>query len=399
MIILNSCLHRDTLCSIIRRWMYGEFHPSDVELVTRIVHFNNVYISRYLTMFADEVFKSLYQGELFSRPISLKRDLKDVIVMHPPYRNQRIDELIDRYYADPGRYYRETPFHGMLFFAKQSGKEEYVGSRRIKRVHRLAEKSARRIIDWMSDTIKQHADTLADDRARSLGIPKEQLFTSREEMFDEFIKAEERLIRDFRDGRQIQNETNVVINDMAGMKVILEDSEQDRLFSVFSTMDECEIIEREKHTGKYNATNLLIRYAPPKEQILSKSLGSRTVQVMQAKGLNEEAANRLFADFVRSGEDNVYLEIIVSNYEEMLESEIGRCMHEDRIIEQRLHQPYCGHLAKNIEYLMEYIFTFPTAQQVDIKELPIKIWNRYLPDYFDDVIRKLFQDPRDTVIE
>ena len=70
------------------------------------------------------------------------------------------------------------------------------------------------------------------------------------------------------------------------------------------------------------------------------------------------------------------MEIIVSDYEEMMESEIGRCMHEDRIIEQRLRQQYRGHLAKNITYLMEYLFTFPSSQQVELGELPFKLWNR-----------------------
>ena len=53
------------------------------------------------------------------------------------------------------------------------------------------------------------------------------------------------------------------------------------------------------------------------------------------------------------------MEIIFSDYQEMLESEIGRCIHEDRIIEQRLYQPYRGPLARNIQHLLEYLFLFP----------------------------------------
>jgi hypothetical protein len=39
---------------------------------------------------------------------------------------------------------------------------------------------------------------------------------------------------------------------------------------------------------------------------------------------------------------------------------------------------------------MEYLFTFPTSGQVELGELPIKLWNRYLPDYFDEVMKQLF---------
>jgi hypothetical protein len=74
----------------------------------------------------------------------------------------------------------------------------------------------------------------------------------------------------------------------------------------------------------------------------------------------------------------------------MLESEIGGCMHEDRIIRQRLEQPYNAQLARNIEYLMEYLFAFPASSQLVLGELPIKLWHRYLPDYFDAVLKKLF---------
>ena len=394
MITINSYLHRDDLSNIIRRWMYGDFNPSDVDLITRIVHFNNVYVSRYLTLFSDNLFRALHPCDLFTKPANLKQDIKDAIVNYPAYRNQRIDELIYNYQADPGRFYRETPFHGTLFFVHRNNIDEFVGSQRIKRVHRLAEKAARRIIDWTYDSIKKDADMLADDRARRLGIPKYQMLTPKEEMFDEFLKAENQFLEDLRYGRRIRYEQDMVINDVAGIKVILEDFDQKRLITVLSDMDNCDVVEEEGHWGKYNATNLLVRFSPPKDRLLIKPLSDRITGIMQTRGLNPGESNRAFAEFVQSGEESVYLEIIVSNYQELLESEIGRCMHEDRIIEQRLHQQYCGHLAKNIEYLMEYLFTFPVSPCIELHELPIKIWNRYLPDYFEDVIRKLFQSPQ-----
>lgn len=399
MITINSYLHRDVLRNIIRRWMYGELHDSDADLITRIVQFNNVYVSRYLNHVTETIFKALHQTDLRTKPASLKSDLKDIIVINPLHKNPRIEDLIDHYRMDPGRFYRETPFHATLFFIQRNGLEEYIGSSRVKRVHRLAEKSARRIIDWVFDTIKKHADTLADDRAKRLGISKDQLLTSQEEMFEEFIHAENRLLEDFRHRRQIQDEKMMVINDVAGIKVILEEPDQKRLLTVLSDLNNCEIVEEEKHTGRYNATNLLLRISPSKDEMLIRPLSSNVIGLMKTRGLTEEESNLAFADFVRSGEESIYLEIIVSNYQEMLESEIGRCMHEDRIIEQRLHQPYCSHLAKNIEYLMEYLFTFPTSPHVELIELPIKIWNRYLPDSFEDVVRKLFRIPEYMILE
>jgi hypothetical protein len=158
-------------------------------------------------------------------------------------------------------------------------------------------------------------------------------------------------------------------------------------------------VEQEKHVGRYNATNLLIRFRPPREEILSRPLGSGMLNVMQGRGFSTSEANQSFAEFVRSGEGDVLLEIIFSNYQEMLESEIGRCIHEDRIIEQRLCQQYRGPLARNIQDLLEYLFSFPASHQRELGELPIKIWNRYLPDYFDEVLKQLFHIPPDNFLE
>ena len=68
-------------------------------------------------------------------------------------------------------------------------------------------------------------------------------------------------------------------------------------------------------------------------------------------------------------------------------------------VSQRRAQQYRGHLSKNIEYLMGYLFAFPMSVQRDLSELPIKHWNRYLPDYFDEVLKDLFHIPTDGLLE
>ena len=158
-------------------------------------------------------------------------------------------------------------------------------------------------------------------------------------------------------------------------------------------------MEEERHDGRYNATNLIIRFRPPREEILARPLGPGILNIMQGRGFSAGEANQSFAEFVRSGEGDVLLEIIFSDYQEMLESEIGRCIHEDRIIEQRLRQQYRGPLARNIQYLLEYLFAFPASHQQELGDLPIKIWNRYLPDYFDEILKQLFRIPTDNFLD
>ena len=393
MITINGYLHRRELRDLIRRSMYGNVRPGDGELITRLVHYNQLFVSRYLHHFAGCLFRELHGADLRWKGISLKGEIKDALVRRPPYRNPRIAELIRDYEDHPGRFYRETPCRTMLFFRPRDGNEDYLGSWRIKRIRRLAEKAARRIIDWIFDAIKGKADILADERAARLSIPREYLLSSPEEMQAEFIDAEARFIEDLRRQREISGTGELFINDVAGIKVVLEEGEQGRLHEALDSMGACRIMEEERHEGRYNAVNLVVRIEPSLDEVLREPAPAGIRTVMATRGVPPHQVDGDFADFVLSGEKAVYLEIIVSNYQEMLESEIGRCMHEDRIIAQRLRQRYRGHLAKNVEYLMRHLFLFSLSIREELPDLPIKLWDRYLPDYFDGVIAELFQIP------
>jgi hypothetical protein len=391
MINIVGYLHRDELCDLIRRWMYDRPDPSDAERLAQIVLFNHEYVARYLSAFAGELFRKIHGDNLVTQNISRKGALKDAIVLDPPYRNDRIDDLIKQYRERPGRFYRETPFLGTLFLKGDRGRESYVGSTRIKRVRRLAEKSARMVTDQIFRIIQEQAEVLADERARRLGVPRVDLVTPQEEMIEEFLEAENHILDQLADHRQPESVSPLGINDVAGIKVIMEDDRYRALLDCLHDLSGCEIVEEERHKGIYNAINLIVRLRPSHAAILGDDLSDeRILDILRRRGVTRGRAVAAFRDFVRTGEESVHLEIIVINYQENLESEIGRCIHEDRIIEQRRGTRYRGHLAKNIEYLMEYLFTFPASGQVELGELPIKLWNRYLPDYFDEVMKQLF---------
>lgn len=393
MITINSYIHRSLLCDIIRRWMFDELRPTDGDAVTRLVHFNNVYVSRYLDAFAREILESLHGKGLTCRQVSLKGELKDALIARPPYRNARIDELVRNYRENPGRFYRETPFHGTLFFHEEKGGPRYLGSSRIKRIRRTAEKGARRIVDQIFRNIREQAELLSEERARYMGVSRSHLVSSPEDMLAEFIRAENRILEDMKNKKPLVDMGSLVINDVAGTKIIMESGEQEKLKEILIAGQRFDIVEEEKHKGNYNATNLIVRYTPRKEEIAAVPLGDDVLRFLSARGWNGDGVNDAFREFVLTGERSVHIEIIVSNYQETLESEIGRSIHEDRIVEQRMRRRYRGPLAANVEYLMEFLFLFPYSPQKEILELPVKLWNRYLPDYFDEVIKKLFQIP------
>jgi hypothetical protein len=399
MISITGFLHRDVLRNLIRRWMYNQYSVRDAEALNRLVHFNNAFISRYLPVFSERIFKLTHDGPLQMRPSSRKADLKDVIVENCPYRHPRIDEMVAAYRADPGQFYRETPFHGLLYFSQEQDGPRIIGSSRIKRVRRLAEKTARRIIDAIFTSIRDSADAFARDRAAQFGVPLANLITSREQMVEEFQKAESRLLSDLKNGRPIALQDHLAIQDVAGVKVLVEDSAREAFMEGLGRLEDCDIIEVEEHRGRYNAVNLIVRYRPDKKALIAKPLSERMIRLMHNGGMSGEELHDHFRQFVISAEDHVHIEVIVCNYQEMLESEIGRCMHEDRILSQRLTQQYTGQLARNIEFLIAFLFAFAASPHTRIQELPIRLWARYLPDYFDEVLMGLFDLPHLEIME
>jgi hypothetical protein len=393
MITIHSYLHRDPLSNLIRRWMYNQVEAQDPYAVLRLVRFNHAFVSLYLPEVARLIFGTWQDTPVFARRATVKGDLKDAIVADCPYRTPRIEEMVALYRADPGQFYRETPFQGDLYYIAGPRGPLYIGSTRIKRVRRLAEKCARRIIDRIYTDIKNRAESLARERAMRLGLPMEQLITPRQEMEAEFLKAENRLLDDLKNGRPIFNDTELSIQDVAGIKVVVEDADRDRFLDIAGHLPGCELTEVEDHRGNYNAVNIRVRYTPDRQALLSGRTDAALAGLEPLFGMDRRAIRNQFEEFVYSGEAAVNLEVIVSNYQEMLESEIGCCMHEDRILRQRFNQQYNYQLARNIEFLLAYLFAFSASGRRRLEKLPLRVWDRYLPDYFDEVLKSLCFSP------
>ena len=73
-----------------------------------------------------------------------------------------------------------------------------------------------------------------------------------------------------------------------------------------------------------------------------------------------------------------------------MESEFGRSIHEERIIRQRSRPSYAGRIAQNAACLIEYMLMLALSPQVEVADLPIKMWGRYLPEMVAATIWNLF---------
>jgi len=389
MIRMNGFLHRDRLAAIIDHWIMARPElMQEVDDLKWIVNFNAYAGLGILHAFAHKVFSMLDGEPIRCERTITKGQMKDLFIRNPPRSSTRIEEMIDRYRRYPQDFYRETPVNGLVYF-RNAGDGRLLGSARVKRLRRIAEKSGRYLIDFIFQEIKAQAEVLAAERAVQLGIPVQRLNTSKEEQISEFIHAERRILKAIRLGQIASPPPELPINDILGFKAVIETSDIDQVIDRIGGCPNIALQERETLNGYYNATNLIVRFRWPREEMLKRSPSKEVLSVFRKRGCPRDTT-KAYKNFIEGAEDEVAVEVSLISYEEMLESEIGRSMHEDRILTQRQDQQYQGSLARNIEYLLDYLFRFALSSTKELNEVPIQLWVRYMPDYIDQILHRLY---------
>jgi hypothetical protein len=386
LLLIEGFAYRELLAEIISRWTVNRPQPGDVLLLKRLVNFN-FYASR---LWIDHLARSLLREQHGAEPewtrIRTKGELKDFAVAHPTYRDERIDELLARYRRWPEDFYRETPIDGGFYTIEGAGGPLLVGSTRVKRSRRIAEKGARRMVDFIHARIRTSAEDLARERAQRMGVPFERLHTSQAEMVDEYLHAERRVIKSVKQGTILGALAPLSIPDVAGIKLIVEDKDRERITSLLGNLEDCRIVEEEIHRGDYNATNLRVVHRLPKELLWSHPPSGFAAEVLAQRGLPRDTMAADWRAFVDGAEPEVGVEVIASNFREFLESEIGRCIHEERVLSMRVQPSYTGHLATNVRYLMDFLFTLCRGPALpDLDQVPIKLWVRYMPETIERI--------------
>lgn len=383
MLQLNGYPHREQLSAILGRCLFSAFEGpegvrADSSALKQIVNFNAYCGCLILDAFGRSLLARLHGELVRSSVVQSKGALKDVIVSGAPDRSRRVQELIARYHRHPENYYRETPVNGRIYHQQ----DRFLGAARVKRFRRIAEKASRYLIDYLFCVVKSKADELARERAARLGVAQSMLHTPIEEQIAEFAHAERKVLKLIKGGQLLEMLPPLPVNDILGFKVLCEGQKIAEVAERLADLKECTIEEQETHSGRYSATHFIVRYRWPRDTILLHAPVGRAKQILLERGCSCDISEE-FTAFANAAEDDLVVEVIVCPWEEMLESEIGRSMHEERVLAQRSHQQYQGSIAKNIEWLMEYLFRFGLSPLSSIDELPIRLWGRYMPDYID----------------
>lgn len=385
---ISAFMHRDELFEITNRWFSDKLEPNDPLRITRIITYDSFAAWEKLLDFMTDLNRELYRMPVHQTPITVKKELKDLICNSAGPRSNRIHALISEYNNLPEYYYVGSPLAGYVY---HSDNQEVVSMCRLKRVKRIAEKTSRYAAIHINGQIRK----LADDIWREEGGNPE---TSASLPDDILARAEKRLMMSIKETGLALPADIMTIKDVLGIKVIQNGVSESKLESVIGQFPGVVVLEKEEHAGNYNAVHYVIELKVDIQDIIHKFKVRRKQAMFSNRGLPEERIIEDFETFFSNGTNTVQLDLIFISFDELVESEIGRSMHEARIFKQRQHQNSFGNIPINIEYLIEYLIAVGLSPVVHINEIPIKIWGRYLPDTLSHHIRGLYNMPGYSII-
>jgi len=386
-VYITSFAHREELFNMVQRWLCDRLEPSDGLRLTQILICDGFILGETLDAIT-RLLLSTFSAESFSaQRLHFKGELRDIICRSVPAPSSRSKELIESYMDNPEFFYTEAPVDGTAYL---DGMERLLAIYRIKRPRRIAEKANRYIANHIFRMVQNRAQQMATERAQQIGVPLEHLLTAEDEMEREFTLAEEMIASAFRHGMARFEKPAVTINDVGGIKYITNEKSLRQVEEFLLKRQEFKVFERTEHTGDYRAKSLVVDLPWDKEKVCRNFIESHAWKKYTNRGIPEAELQKGLAHLVEDAEPRICIEVTLTTFDDLLESELGRGIHEERIITQRGQTVYVGHIPMNVEFLVEYLFAVAVSPRTHIDRLPARLWGRYLPDTISYHIRQLY---------
>ena len=384
---LTSITHRKELFDLATRWFADCPHRGDGRFLTQVTTYENLISAPVVRDLLTGIKQAVHPGPVSLTRLRSKDELREAIVRACKDPSPREAELFGHYLAHPEDYFPGTPSDVILGIREDGS---ILGMARIKRLRRIAEKCSRRVADRLAGAIAERARSLAQQRAATYGIPLAQLLSSKDEMAQDYHEAEAIVSRTFRDGILVFKPEDLRIDDGIGLKFVGTLEELKAMEQTILSHPSVVAVEREEHRGKYNDTNLLVDLILPAPGTLVDLAQDWDWSRHTGKGLSAEELRAGFPDFVETGERTFRAEVILTTHADLVESEFGSCIHEARILDQRNGMTYSGRIASNASFLIEYMLMLALSPTLEVMDLPVKMWGRYLPDVYSLAVWKLF---------
>jgi hypothetical protein len=389
-VYITSFAHREELFNMVQRWLCDRLEPSDGLRLTQILICDGFILGETLDALTRLLLSTFSAESYRAQRLHFKGELRDIICQSDRAPSHRSTELVESYKGNPDFFYTEAPVDGTAYLDALG---QLHAIYRIKRPRRIAEKANRYIANHIFRMVQNMARQMAQERAQQIGIPLEHLLTAEEEMGREFTLAEEMIASAFRQGEARFEKPSVTINDVGGIKYITDDESLHQFEEFLLKHPGFKVFERSEHKGNYRAKSLVVDLPWDKEQVCRSFIESRAWEKYVNRGIPENELQKGLEHLVEDAEPRICIEITLTTFDDLVESELGRGIHEERIITQRGQSVYVGHIPLNVEFLVEYLFAVAVSPRTRIDRLPIKLWGRYLPDTISYHIRQLYYLP------
>lgn len=387
---ITSFVHREELFQMVQRWFCDRLEQTDGQLVTKILICDGFILGETLDNLTRLLISTFSDEPYRAQRLHFKGELRDIICQSIHTHNDRTAELAESYRKNPEFFFTEAPVDGTAYL---NATDRLLAVYRIKRPRRIAEKANRYIANHIFRMVQNRAQQMAEERAQQIGVPLEHLLTAEEDMEREFTLAEEMIASAFRKGQARFEKPAVTINDVGGIKYITDEEALCQVEEFFLKHCDFKVFERSEHTGNYRAKSMVVEVPWDKEKVCRSFLENHAWEKYLNRGIPEAELQKGLEQLVEDAEPRICIEVTLTTFDDLVESELGRGIHEERIITQRGQTVYMGHIPLNVEFLVEYLFSVAVSPRIHIDRLPVKLWGRYLPDTISYHIRQLYYLP------
>ena len=383
---LSGLTHRDRLFDVATRWLADRLEPKDGRIVTEIFAFERAITAPTVRRFVADLCRTCHRGDLYMERITSKDEVRAAIVAAASHPSTRVAELLDWYRQLPEEFFPRTPVRMSLVTLRNGRLTAIV---RRKRIRRIADKVSRRIAEQLTGEIVAVARALAASRPRHQieGVDREIAPPSTPAAVG---GAAERLVADrIRSGRIALDPEKNRVDDVIGVKIIGTPAELERIEASLDGFEYTFASQREVKAGSYEGVHYLVDLElPPNEEILANMAGIDWA-FAAGRGLAVEGLEDGFRAYVESCRRTFRVELILTTFDDLVESEFGVSIHEQRILEQRDLAEEFGRIARNASSIIEYMLRLATSPTIRIDFIPIKIWGRYIRDTLNYAIASL----------
>lgn len=373
---LSGLTHRDRLFEIAMRWLADRLEPNDGRELTEIFAFERAITAPTVRRFVADLCRVCRREDLYLERTTNKDELREAIVAAAAHPTSRVAELIDWYRQLPEEFFPRTPVR-MSIVTQRNGRLAAIIRR--KRIRRIADKVSRRVAAQLSAEVETVARALAESRPRNAAtVVTNDLPPSTPAGIR---GAAERLVADrIRSGRITLDPDKQRVDDVIGVKVIANAGDMATIEDALDGLDYVWAHDREVHSGSYVGIHYLVDLELPSNEAILDSMEGIDWSFAASRGLPVAELDGRFRSYVGSCNRTFRVELILTTFEDLVESEFGTCIHEQRILDQRDLASDFGRLAQNASSIIEYMLRLATSPTVDIDELPFKIWGRYIRD-------------------